>query len=166
MEKQIAPIPGHTGYFCTPYGDVYSVKSGELKIMKQRTGTRGYKIIALAVGRGRYKYALVHRLILATWSGQSGEGLEVNHKNGVKTDNRLENLEWVSRTQNERHSRAELGKDMRGEKHTGSKLTTEQVIEIRKLKGQGWSYPKLSKKYGIGMSQLHRIVKRIKWAHV
>lgn len=158
-------VPGWDGYFCDQMGNVYSMKHKLVRLMKHKPGSRGYSKIQLCSPAKKWT-THVHRIVAITWLGPERDGMEVNHKNGIKTDNRLENLEWSTRLENERHAHTYLGKDMRGEKHTSSKLTASEVTEIRRLKAQGWAYSKLSAKYGVGMTQLCRIVHRQKWAHV
>lgn len=164
--KEIREVSGFYGYFCDRLGNVFSNKAGELRPMKPRVGSRGYLIIGLSVSKGRCKHVLVHRIIASTWIGSPAVKMEVNHKNGIKTDNRLENLEWASRIDNERHARRVLGKKLYGSYHPCSKISEDQALEIRRLRSEGWTHKRLSERYGIGMSQINRIVRRIKWSHV
>ena len=166
MGTEVRPIPGRPGYFCDRLGAVYSDKSGVMRVMKLRLSTRGYLTVALRSDAGGYTYDLVHRLIATTWIGSAAPRAEVNHKNGDKTDNSLANLEWTTRTLNERHARAVLGKDCRGERHVSAKITAADAKEIRRLRAEGWTYPRLAKRFPVGMSQLHRIVSGTKWGHV
>lgn len=65
--------------------------------------TRGYPMVVLLKHPIR-KTRTVHRLIAEAWIAPALPGLEVNHKNGIKTDNRAENLEWVTRSANLTHA--------------------------------------------------------------
>lgn len=69
------------------------------KIMKQETHRSGYKRIALKKD-GKYKHYLVHRLVYETFNRPIPEGLQVNHINENKTDNRLENLNLMTPKEN------------------------------------------------------------------
>jgi hypothetical protein len=77
------------------------------------------------------KSFLVHRLVAEAFLGQSD--LQVNHKNGDKSDNRLDNLEFVTCIENARHAVDVLGRNL-GDKNHKCKLTWEQVCEIRESK--------------------------------
>ena len=74
------------------------------KILKQHKDTNGYMYLNLSIN-GNVKKAKVHRLIAIHFIKNDNNKKEVNHKNGIKTDNRLENLEWVTHKENSLHAR-------------------------------------------------------------
>lgn len=85
--------------------------------------------------------ALIHRLVMEAFSPIANmSDFDVNHKDGVKTNNRIDNLEWCTKTENMAHARnAGLfhPEDRYGEKHPMCKLSTEDVQEIRRLLDEG-----------------------------
>ena len=76
-------------------------------VLRPRKRKDGYLQVALFY-KGQRKECFVHKLVATAFVEGWREGLEVNHKNGVKTDNRAENLEWVTSSQNHQHARNEL----------------------------------------------------------
>ena len=74
---------------------------------------------------------------------------QVNHKNGCKTDDSAQNLEWVTAAQNIRHSVEFLGRDYRGTKSVRSRLTEAQVLEIRERAARGETYRGMCADYGV-----------------
>ena len=72
------------------------------KILAQKKAAKGYKRVQLT-RYGRHEYFTVHGLVAKAWVPGYQPGLEVNHKNGIKSDNRAENLEWVTSKQNIDH---------------------------------------------------------------
>lgn len=117
-------IPGLPQYEASADGQIRS-KSRSVNV---RHGSRQYRKVmpgkelklTATVWRNRPHYMtvtiqgrtlLVHRLVAMAWLGETWfAGAEVNHKNGDKQDNRVINLEWVTRRENELHSYRVLGK--------------------------------------------------------
>lgn len=100
MEERWADIPGFD-YQVSDKGRVYSKKTNI--IMRQFPMKSGYQQISLRKNGKSYKF-LVHRLVLETFCPiDNPQAMEVNHISEDKADNRLENLEWVSPSQNINH---------------------------------------------------------------
>ena len=102
-----APIPDTEGhYLATVEGRVVSLYSrhGLRKVpmvLHVSPNKYGYPQVRIVRG-GKVRTLLVHRLILETFSGASD--MQGNHKNGCRTDNRLENLEWCTSSANHKHA--------------------------------------------------------------
>lgn len=110
----------------------------------------------------------MHRLVAQAFIPNQEELPEVNHKNGIKNDNRVENLEWISTSQNQKHSIKVLGnKVLKGEEVGNSKLTEELVLELRYLKATtNVTYTELQNIYGINRSTIHLAVTGRNWKHL
>jgi hypothetical protein len=93
------------GYEVSSHGDVRNKKTG--KILAKNLMGAGYVKADMWLN-GKRKQTSVHRLVATAFLGPS-EGREVNHKNGDKQDNRVENLEWCSRSDNVNHNYYKLG---------------------------------------------------------
>lgn len=97
-----AEIRGHPGYKVTTDGQVIGKRG---RPMKGNVDRYGYREVILSYYPDSQKQALVHRLVLSTFDPiKNMERYDVNHKNGDKLDNRLENLEWCTRSENIKHS--------------------------------------------------------------
>lgn len=134
-------IKGFAGYYVTDSGDVYyrdthPRHNGRIKKMKQELARNGYARIGLRYGedKSQSKHFLVHRLVAEAFIPKQNGKDEVNHKNGIKTDNRVENLEWVNHSGNMQHRSKVLGfrgnptwKGKKGAQHPLSKI----VLQIK-----------------------------------
>lgn len=102
--------------------------------------SHGYEVVTV---NGKTKY--VHRLIAEEHIPNPNNYKTVNHINGNKRDNRIENLEWVSRRKNCEHARLNGLSDL---KLQGVKdLTKEQVLKIKELRNEGNTYKNISKQF-------------------
>lgn len=105
---------------------------------------------------GRLVKKMGHVLVWEAFNGQIPEPLEVNHKNGLRDDNRLGNLELLTGSGNVKHAFEVLGKKQSAHR---SKLTWEQAQEIRRIYAESnSSYSMLSKQYNIDQSCIGDIV--------
>lgn len=96
MEKEIKDFPGYT---ITDDGKVISYKFKEPRVMKTWLQKSGYENIKLCKENHTYHF-LIHRLVAEAFIPNPNNLPEVNHKNKIRNDNRVENLEWCSRKEN------------------------------------------------------------------
>ena len=127
----------------------------------------GYSGIKVLLGRGNRKSLLVHRLVWEAFNGVIPRGMWVNHKNGDKGDNRLENLELVTPSQNLVHAYRELKCNRaKGECVHTALLTGEGIEAIGLLAKSGWSQHKIAKAFGVSQPTISNILNKKTWGHV
>jgi HNH endonuclease len=97
------PIPGFSDYFADIHGNVWSKKSGVLMELKSYKEQSGYLSVR-PCREGKNINVRVHTLIAMTYLDKKEKNFEVNHINGKKDDNSIDNLEWVSHSKNVKHS--------------------------------------------------------------
>lgn len=100
-------IPEYSGYQISSLGNVRSNKYGDWRLLKPALDGAGYLIVYLRKDKKSIRFH-VHRLVAQVFV--DGNGSDVNHKNGTKADNRANNLEWCSRSENVKHATRILGK--------------------------------------------------------
>jgi hypothetical protein len=166
MNYECKTIPGYEDYQIDTNGNVWSFKSGVKTAKKPSLQVKGYLFVGL-YNNGNRKNFLVHRLIMLTFCGESD--LQVNHIDGIKTNNNLTNLEYCTPLENMRHA-VELGLTNRnkGEGNKSSKLTEENVICIKKelLFNYHGLIIKLAKRYNVSTTVIQQIKKGNTWKHV
>jgi hypothetical protein len=154
------------------YSDNYK-NSGKQVRLKPAKSNDGYLKTMIQDDSGKYHTVAVHRLVALAYFGEKQKGQEVNHKNGNKEDNSLNNLEYCTRSQNCQHSfDMGLQKPKRGSLNGMSKITEDQVREIREyvanFKGRYYGRKQLASQYGISESHLKDIVNKRRniWPHI
>lgn len=170
----IKPIPDHDGYYVTEDGKILSDrvkgsgrKRGPLHEVNPRCNNRGYLIIKVRNNvTGKRDDLLVHRLVGEAFIPNPKKLPEINHKRGIKIDNRASELEWCTSAENIKHAvKTGLYKPI-GEDNGHAKLTWEQIQEIRhcyKPWDREFGGQSLAKKYDVGDSTIDAIVRGITW---
>lgn len=91
-------------YWINNFGYIKRIYSnGSEKVLKQQLNKGGYLYVCLCKN-GTKKFVRVHKLVAETFIKNDSKNKEINHINGIKTDNRVENLEYVSRSENLLHA--------------------------------------------------------------
>lgn len=129
--------------------------------MKQTTASNGYKYVGLVCNGKKYTF-LVHRLVAEFHIPNPNKLEEVNHKDLDKTNNHVDNLEWVSRKENLQHAwdngRKRIGSDV-----GTSILGEDDVIEINNRLLQGESQTAIANSYDVSNYAIHQIAKGKNW---
>jgi hypothetical protein len=128
----------------------------------------GYLQIRLMRNRKRV-YAAAHRLVWIHFNGPIPDGLTVNHKFGIKDDNRPSELELATQSEQRHHAIKVLGAkhwDVKGSRHPKTKLTETDVAKIRELRRLGWQVKDIADTYGMKSRAISAICCRRTWTHV
>lgn len=134
------------------------------RILKTCLNPSGYEHAVVQNGV-KTKHLSVHRLVAIAFIDNPKGKKYINHIDGVKTNNQISNLEWVTRSENELHAHRIGLKDSRGEKASRSKLTESQVFEIRELRGKETGRA-VADNYGVQHACIFAIWNNRTWQHV
>lgn len=155
------PIPSLPGYLAGSDGSIIG-KSGRL--LKLRLNMHGYPSFQVVVpGTRRCRHVAAHAAVCEAWHGPRPDGMQVAHGNGVRNDNRPENLRWATGSENQL-DRYKHGTDPRGEKNPSAKLTEGQVREIRKL--GHLTLKRIGEMYGVHLSTIALIRSGRLWGYL
>lgn len=139
------------------------------KIMTPKPDKDGYLRIGLT-SNFKKKIIPVHRIVAGAFLENPLNKPQVNHINGIKYDNLVENIEWATLSENRVHSyRTGLqnGLNRRGAKNNFVKLTKEQVIEIRRLYAlSNVTQKELAVRFGITQGGVHNVVNFKSWNYL
>lgn len=157
-------IPGYQGkYEVNETGDVRNRKG---RSIAQHPNSTGYPRVNLS-DAGATRHVFVHRLVAEAFLEARPHCRVVNHKNGIKSDNRAANLEWVTYSGNAQHAVATgLNPVLRGEATSNSKLSADAVIDIRNRREAGERIVSIAQSYGLHRNTVYAIVSRARWGHV
>ena len=115
----------------------------------------------------RTKFFTVHSLVMLAFVGPRPPGMDIDHINGVRNDNRLENLRYCTTQENCRATHdSGRGNVPFGEHHSLAVLTEEKVREIRRLRKLKFIYSEIAEMMNCDRSTVTRAAKRETWAHV
>lgn len=171
------PIPGYEGiYEVSSYGNVKSIPRVIMRSDGKPYTVKTEKILKFQIDEdGYYRYELnnaghvfktfSHRLVaLAFITNPSNKPL-VNHINGIKNDNRVENLEWCTDSENKKHAKLNgLVPFQYGIKNPINKISENQVKQIWDLKNEGMLPAAISKLLGIPHSNVRNVYYGYSWS--
>lgn len=136
------------------------------KILSTRVNNRGYISTELNTNNIG-KCVIIHVLIARTFIPNPENKPQVNHINGIKTDNRIENLEWCTAKENRIHAiNTGLSKSFKGSDNYNVKLTKDEIYSIRERVKNHESQLNLALEYNVHVGTIHKIHKRITWKHI
>jgi DNA-binding XRE family transcriptional regulator len=139
-------------------GHVLAKRKGKWKRIEHKT-PQGYLQVRKMLKRVRL-HTGVHRLVYHHFKGAIPAGMTINHINGRKDDNRPENLELATYSENMKHAFLIGLINQDGQRNPASKLTDQQVTEIRERYAQGnITQDALGKEYGVTFQTISRIVR-------
>ena len=152
-----AAIRGYPGYKVNKDGQVIGKRG---KPMEGRVDRYGYREVVLSYYPNQ-KQALVHRLVMSTFAPiENMELYDVNHKNGDKLDNRFENLEWCSRSENIKHSYGNgLQTKVTNPHGTYRVLNDDDFDVIRDLHHRGYYDYEIAKEIGCSRGLISRKIR-------
>lgn len=135
---------------------------------KQLVSSDGYLFVQLYIpGVAKRKSPRVHVLVAHAFLGTKPKGMEINHIDGNKQNNRVENLEYCSHAQNMAHAALHnLLANNQGEHNCNAKLTDSDVYEIRRFSSLGETNVAIAKRFNVTDVLVSKIVRRKLWSHL
>jgi HNH endonuclease/NUMOD4 motif len=154
-------IPGFDSYLVSNKGAVFSLKKN--RRLNGYINQYGYIAYALRIN-GKTQSMLAHRLVCMAFHNSFDKTKVVNHRDAIKTNNHINNLEMCSIAENTSHAKS-LGLHIRGANHPISKLKDHEVLKIRE-EHKSMTVSALSRKYGVARNAIYQVVNGRTWRHV
>jgi hypothetical protein len=171
-------IKDYEGYEVSNFGNIKSLskkikcKNGfritKEKVLKLKKTKQGYLSIQL---KNKGNHFLIHRIVASHFIDNAKDKPQVNHINGIKHDNRVENLEWCNQSENQIHAYKNklqipsLHKRAYGENQGCSKLKEKDIVFILQNYKRGMGV-ELSKLFNVSQTTILNIVNKKIWTNV
>lgn len=147
-------------YQISNYGNVRNKKTGLL--LKPSYNKKGYQYVYLTYSHtGRVKW-YIHRLVGFHFIDNPFNKPQINHKDGNPSNNKVENLEWVTNEENQKHAILN-NLHYQGESHKDSKFKEDNIILLPELIKIGFSISQLNKLTGVAMPSIDKIIRGKSW---
>lgn len=162
----------YKNYFASNYGRLKSLINRKMSNVvdevliktKPRKGDGYIRVVVVSGNSTLHQYA--HRLIALTFIPNLNNKPFVNHKDGNKSNNKVENLEWATQKENAQHAMNVLGVQNMGAKHHMTKFSEEDVAMIKKIRSKGITLRQIAEIYGVELSTIGKIVTGVNWKQV
>ncbi|MES3006128.1 MAG: HNH endonuclease [Patescibacteria group bacterium] len=180
LDEQWVEIEGHSNVFISTHGRIKSINKTYVnygnvravpdKYYKQQKLRNGYWFIKLGANNKKINY-MVHRLVAKAFIHNPENKPQVNHKNSIRHDNRVENLEWCTRSENAKHGvlagniKPPISK-LKGEQCHLSKLKDADIQTIFNLYKYGIGIRKISEQFSVDQNTVIAILDRSTWKHL
>nr|UVY14776.1 MAG: zinc-binding loop region of homing endonuclease [Bacteriophage sp.] len=173
MTTKYSNIKGYPGYYISKRG-ILLLSLKRVGVKGKGEGRKGTTTVISNTWRKKYvslksngylqctlfrKRFYIHRLVYEAWIGNIPNGYDIDHINGIKTDNRVSNLRAVSRSENLKHN-YELG--FKGSNYIHTFSDKERNLIMIDHKEKGLSIKKISIKYGYSRYFIHRVLKGVR----
>ena len=162
--KEVRDYPG---YAVSEHGRVVSFRRGRFRELKPTLKSNGYHQLMLCSDGGRVKAKLLHHVVLETFVSKKPDGMETRHLNGIKTDNRIDNLKWGTPMENKedrvRHRTNFKFPIYRGREVATAKLDEQKVREILTSQAPARVF---AQKFGVSKTAVKYVRQRINWSHI
>jgi len=125
----------------------------------------GYPFTSLTKD-GVIKQPKLHRLLAEQFIPNPENLPQINHKNGIKTDFSLDNLEWCTASDNIKHAFKTGLKHQNGEANHRAKLSEKDIESIKVMSKEGTKQFKIAEKFNVSRSAICNILKNKRWKHI
>lgn len=165
-EERFVPVQGFEGRFwISDFGRIisYDKRRSIVNFMRFHIDVCGYYQTQLRM-KPLSRKVRVHTLVGEHYVERNDSShLLINHLTGVKLWNYYKDLEWGDHASNSKHAVKTGLFNIKGEKHPMSKLTEDNVRELRRLRQEGWTYGKLGKLFSIERRQASDVARGVNW---
>lgn len=172
MSEQWVSVLDYEGFYeISDFGNARrtTTQGGRPSGRQMRPGSRrNYLNFTLSV-ENRQRTLCAHRMVWEGFNGPIPEGMQINHINGNKADNRLSNLEICTPSENTLHAVHVLKRawtkppHVPGEKNGRAKLSASDVEKIKELRATGLSQQKIADQFGVDQTNISSILRGASW---
>ena len=150
------------GYHVFENGSILR-KDGE-GFLRSAYNHKGYKHVGIYM-EGKNRTMTVHKIVTLVFLGERPKGYEVNHKNGIRDDNRICNLEYLTKSQNNQLSYDSGRRVVKGILNANCKYTEAQIREVceRLEKGDYKNRAALGRELSIPKHTIHSVANKLQW---
>jgi hypothetical protein len=171
MKLEVRPIPGFPDYAARSDGEILRATPRKRRpdypaVLPGKIGTYGYRCYCLQTPEGAPKHVTGHILVALAFHGpKPTDKTEVAHLNGIRADNRPENLVYATRAENAAHELLH-GTRITGSRKWNAKFSEDDVASIKRRLAAGETQSGIAREFGVYSNTINRISLGKSWKHV